>query len=269
MAYITPRWRAVTKIQSHMRRHIAQKKYRTMLRRKLTAQAAAQAAGLAGYEFTSYRFPFVTLTHTGPLGLELEEREDGLTRLVRIDSSTLAECHPQLRPGLIILVVNRDSVVGATHAQVVQLLDKAARPLSLHFVFEEFVADFDVCAPTCDDSVEVTRENESSQVPATGHAHIARLVKLPRELSGRHEYTPLSGVPVTQSRCCSGFVGLALTTVVLWLLWRLLDLETLLAQETAELQAEVQEEMLLEEELLAVIGRSDTSLSGDESDGAR
>ena len=210
-----------------------------MLWRKFTVQAAALAADVAGYEFTAYRFPHVELTDSSTLGLGLAERADGLTRVVSIHPSTQAALHPALRPGLVLLVVNRDSVVGATHEQILQLLRKSSRPISLDFIRLEDDDDND------DDDNEAGREegvgayDESVEVRDNAGAGVAR------NGSGDLTYSPLGRHPKPRCRFWSAFVGLVLVGLICWLLWQLCFLENLLEQENEELQVDMKEQKLL------------------------
>ena len=134
--FVTPTSRAVTRIQSSVRGRQARVRHERVLARKQAAEQAARDAGLAAHEFSAHRFPEVTFGESGPLGLALVETAGGLTQLLRANAGTQAERHAELRLGLIVLTVAGESVIGLSHALVLQRLVHSARPLTVQFVAE-------------------------------------------------------------------------------------------------------------------------------------
>lgn len=134
--FVTPTSRAVTKIQSAYRGKQARTRKDGMLAVKRAAVEAARDAGLAGGEYSAHRFPEVTFGEGGSLGLALVENAAGLTQLLRANAGTQAERHAELRLGLIVLTVAGESVVGLSHATVLQRLVHSPRPLTVQFIAE-------------------------------------------------------------------------------------------------------------------------------------
>jgi hypothetical protein len=287
MPYITPRNKAVTKIQSNVRGHIARKSLDTKLERKRAVEAAAREAGLTGYEFSPKRFPDVSFTEAGSLGLALVENSDSLTQVVRINPGTQAERHPELRPGLVILVVGDVSVAGMPHRQVVQLLGRPARPIALQFIAQETKQLPPPQRPSaCNESIEVAVDvgllpdiNSSGPMGDRApqpHARSGRRPRVPMprppmraaapKHSGSHAYTALPKPSHTgaRSRYCWAALVLASLALLFWLMWKIRDLEEqeeTLELENAELQSEVTEEMRRIDALALQSGGTNSSSS--------
>ena len=104
---------------------------------KAEANAAAQlmAAAIAEADEEGEEGPIsVTFTEPGSLGLKFTpNKQTRNTEVLAVNPGTQAERHRALSPGLILVTVAGAPVAGKQYAEIIDMIKRGGRPLSLSF----------------------------------------------------------------------------------------------------------------------------------------
>ena len=104
---------------------------------QLAAQAMAEAVAEADEEMESTGAQgsiSVTFGQPGTLGLKFTpNKQTNNTEILAVNAGTQAEQHRELQPGLILMTIAGVSVSGKRYPEVIDMIKRSGRPLTLTF----------------------------------------------------------------------------------------------------------------------------------------
>ena len=102
---------------------------------QLAAQAMAEAVAEEDGESTgAQRSISVTFGQHGTLGLKFTpNKQTNDTEILAVNAGTQAEQHRELQPGLILMTIAGVSVSGKRYPEVIDMIKRSGRPLTLTF----------------------------------------------------------------------------------------------------------------------------------------